>query len=187
MDICIYDTKTLNLPEGALAYEADFLMRTGAPFEEIVAALDDLRSRSVFEFTLESLNYIIRNKKLSAPAGFVATLFDVKPIMQIAQDGFIIPVDKIRKFERAVREIANRVASQIDSNNKYLYLADGGIPEITNYCAELVKDELKLDYMPIIPVSCISLANHGPQGIALGAFYGKLPRIVRELPPYKIL
>lgn len=185
MNICVYDTKTLNLGEAALAYEADHLVQAGVSFEDIVHRLDDLRTKQAFSFTLESLDYIINNKKLSGAAGFVANLFDIKPIMQITDDGFIVPKDKVRKFERTVRQMARQIGDLTAGQTRYLYLADGGVDGLTDYCRALIKDELGISSLPAIGVSCVSLANHGPLGIGLGAFYGNLPRLVEVLPEFQ--
>lgn len=185
MNICVYDTLTLNLGEAALAYEADFLVRAGAPFDEIVERLDELRAGQLFSFTLESLDYIIRNKKLSGAAGFVANLFDIKPIMQITDEGFIVPKDKVRKFERTIRQMAQEINALTAGQTRYIYLADGGVDELTDYCRDIIQEELGITTLPSIGVSCVSLANHGPLGMGLGAFYGKLPRLIEALPKFQ--
>lgn len=185
MNIVVYDTKTLNLGEAALAYEADFLVQAGAPFDEIIKRLDELRNNQAFYFTLESLDYIVRNKKLSGAAGFVANLFDIKPVMQITDDGLIIPKDKVRKFERTIRQMARQIGELTAGQTRYLYLADGGIDTLTNYCRAIIKEELGITSLPAIGVSCVSLANHGALGMGLGAFYGPLPRLVQALPSFE--
>ena len=55
MNIYVYDTKTLNIDEGALAFEADLMMQEGKSMLDIVNRLDELRKNSLFMFTLSEL------------------------------------------------------------------------------------------------------------------------------------
>ncbi|MDO5651515.1 MAG: DegV family protein [Moraxella sp.] len=185
MNIYIYDTKTANLGEAALAYEANYMLQAGAPFSQIIERLDTLRANNEFNFTLHDLSYIISNKKLSTPAGFVANLFDIRPIMHITHDGLISPKDKVRKFERALKQIISDIDTISRGQERYIYLANLGNAELAEYCSYIVMDELGLKSLPIIPVSCVSISNHGPEGVGLGLFYGQLPKIISQLPVYK--
>lgn len=181
LNIYIYDTKTLNLDEGALAYEADYLLQQGKSFSEIAARLDEIRQNSTFLFTLYELDYIIKNKKLSAPAGFFANLFDIKPIMEITQAGKIVAKDKIRKIDKALSYLGKEICQFTQGKNAYIYLASGGYQQDVDYFAEILEKEYGLRNLPVIPVSTVSLANHGPRGVAIGAFTGNLPKIVELL------
>ncbi|MDO5650854.1 MAG: DegV family protein [Moraxella sp.] len=187
MNVYIYDTRMGNINEGALAYEAHCMIQGGAPFSDVIKRLDALREQSVLTFSVYSLDMLIRNKKLSAPAGFVANLFDIKPVLWVDEEGYITPRDKVRKFERALREMIKFVDEQSRGKNRYIYMLDscGVMGDLTNRCADMVMSKLNLQQLPIMPASCVSLGNHGPEGIGLGAFYGDLPKIVEKLPLFK--
>lgn len=59
---------------------------------DIIKCLDELRRHSLFMFTLSDLSVIVHNKKLSAPAGFFANFFDIKP-MWLDKKGHVTPFD----------------------------------------------------------------------------------------------
>lgn len=179
MLIFIYDTKTLNLHEGALAYEADYLLKQGKNFAEVVIQLDLLRQNSVFYFTLYNLDYIIRSKRLSAPSGFFANLFDIKPIMEINQMGQIVAKQKIRKMDKVLSQLGKDILQFTKNDDAFIYLSPGGYQSDVDYFAEVLARECGLINLPVIPVSSISLANHGPRGVAIGAFVGQVPQIAK--------
>lgn len=181
LNIYIYDSRTLNLGEAALAYEADCLMQEGWAMDDIAHHLDDLRSRHLFLFTLSDLSYIIRNKKLSMTAGFFANILNIKPIMHINHDGYITPYKKVRGFEATLHRMVELLGESVGHNETYFYVADGGVKDIQNIFIKILDESFGLKNPPLIPISTISLANHGPQGIGIGAFYGKLPRIIQHL------
>jgi len=181
LHIFVYDTKTLNIAEGALAYEAKVLIEQGESFENVAKKLDDLRRRSEFLFTLSDLDYIIRNKKLSAPAAFVANLFDIKPIMQINQIGEIIAVEKVRKLEKTLTTMGKTVEKLAANQPAFIYLTDTGHHESTEFFKKILAMHFGWHDLPVIRVSTISLANHGLMGTGIGVFYGELPHIVKAL------
>lgn len=181
LNIYLYDTRTLNIAEGALAYEADCLMQEGWAMEDIAHHLNDLRSRNLFLFTLSDLSFIIRNKKLSTTAGFLANLLNIKPIMHIDQEGFITPYKKVRGIEQTLYKMVEATGEIVGNQDTYFYIADGGFEEVRTMFLQILDEHFGIKNPPIIPVSTISLANHGPTGIGIGAFYGKLPRIVHYL------
>lgn len=181
LNIYIYDSRTLNFGEAALAYEADCLMQEGWAMEDIAHHLDDLRSRHLFLFTLNDLGYIIRNKKLSMTAGFVANIFNIKPIMHINNDGYITPYKKVRGFEQTLHKMVELLGESVGNHDTYFYVADGGVKDLQEIFIKVLDESFGLKNPPLIPISTISLANHGPQGIGIGAFYGKLPRIIQHL------
>lgn len=181
MNIYIYDSLSLNLAEGAMAYEAESWLNQGKNFFEIMQRLDYIRAHNIFLFTLADLSYITRAKKLSTPASFFANLFDIKPIMEINQEGFIVAKDKVRTIDRTLRRMAETVLEATKDQNAYIFIADGGTDYLTTYYARLLYREYGLKDLPVIPVSTISLANHGYKGVALGAFWGELPELIEHL------
>ncbi|ELA08453.1 DegV family protein [Moraxella macacae 0408225] len=181
MNIYIYDSLNLNLTEGAMAYEADLMLSQGKNIAEVTSRLDYIREHSAFFFTLSDLSYITRAKKLSAPASFFANLFDIKPIMEINQAGYIVATEKVRKINPTLCKMADNIKQLIKDNQAFVYLADAGFDYLTSYFANILASEYNLTNLPVIPVSSISLANHGYKGVGIGVFYGDLPKLIERL------
>ena len=120
-------------------------------------------------------------KKLSAPAAFVANLFDIKPIMQINQIGEIIAVEKVRKLEKTLITMGKTVEKLAANQPAFIYLTDTGHHESTEFFKKLLATYFGWHDLPVIRVSTISLANHGLMGTGIGVFYGELPHIVKAL------
>lgn len=179
MNIYIYDSKSLNFSEAALAYEAHVMLQAGNSFPEIVYRLDRLQSKTPMLFTLNKLDYIIRNKKLSAPAGFMANLFNIKPIMELSRQGEIVAKDKIRGTSKTLNRIVTDIQKMAEYQDAFLYVVDGRDKEFTDYFVHILEKDFGITGLPRMPVSTISLANHGPKGVGLGAFIGDLPKITK--------
>lgn len=46
---------------------------------------------------------------------------------------------------------------------------------------ELLNNHYGLANVPVISVSTVALANHGPTGVGLGVYYGNIPRVFQYL------
>lgn len=128
-------------------------------------------------FTLSDLNFIVRNKKLSAPASMIANLFSIKPVLWMNDDGYIVVKDKVRKFGRVMYHMADIITHQMGGQDAFVYIIDTSIGLHTNEFKNILAHDYGLRNVPVIPVSTVSLANHGPTGMGLGVYYGEVPRI----------
>ncbi|WP_230657160.1 DegV family protein [Psychrobacter sp. I-STPA10] len=174
MDIYVYDCKELNVCESILALEAAQLSTHEYSMPKIARRLDELRQQHKMLFTVNDLSYLIKNKKLSSTAGFFANIFNIKPILEVTDDGQIVTVQKIRTLDKSLDYIIKGFANCLQ-NNCFLYALSAGQTELDNYFISRLKKQTKLNNIPILPVSAISLANHGPSGVGLCAFTKEIP------------
>ena len=181
MNIYLYDTKTININEGALAFEANLMMQEGKSMLDIIKYLNTLRANNTFIMSLSDLRILIQRKRLSAPAGFFANLLNIKPILWIDDDGYVVVKEKVRKFERVMHHMTDIIIEQIANRNAFIYMVDTSIGLHTHEFKRLLANEYGLYNIPVIPISTVALANHGPTGVGLGVYYGNIPRVFQYL------
>ena len=175
MDIVVYDCKELNACEGLLALEAEYLMNEGKSLTSIVQRLDQLRAHHKMLFAVDDLSYLIKNKKLSSAAGFFANLLSIKPVLQVTDHGEVVAVNKIRKLDRALDHIVEDFGESLQRSDSFAYILSAGRSELDDYFVSLVKQRTGINKIAVLPVSNISLANHGPTGVGLCVFSGEIP------------
>lgn len=180
MNIHVYDSKTGNIAEGALAYEADVLLQEGKSFEEIIRRLDALRQVSSLQFTVSDLSHLIQNKKLSMAAGFFAHLLDIKPVLEINQYGEVAVVEKIRRIEKSLDYMGINVKKMMQRAN-FTYLISCGDDLLDQYFIDLLDTKYNIRNLPITHISTISLANHGAHAVGIGTFVHEIPKIAQFL------
>lgn len=181
INIYLYDTKTLNFPESVLAYEADVLLKQGASFVEIANHLDILRANSAVFFSLYDLTYIIRNKKLSVPAGFIANLLNIKPVMEVSPTGHLVVKDKVRHTKNALIKLGQYTSEFVHNYDCFIYVLQGSVQSDTDYFLDILDTYCGINDIPVLKTSCTALANHGPRGVGIGTFRGIIPRIAYAL------
>lgn len=94
-DVFVVDSNNVTLGERVLVEYALRLVDEGRGAAEIAAAVEAVRDRVVVIGLLETLEYLVRGGRLSAAAGAVGTLLNVKPVVA-AEDGLIVQLGKAR-------------------------------------------------------------------------------------------
>lgn len=94
-DVFVVDSNNVTLGERVLVEYALRLVDEGRRAAEIAEAVEAVRGRVVVIGLLETLEYLVRGGRLSAAAGAVGTLLNVKPVVA-AEDGLIVQLGKAR-------------------------------------------------------------------------------------------
>ena len=94
-DVYVVDSNNVTLGERVLVEYALRLVDEGRSTAQIAAAVEAVRDRVVVIGLLETLEYLVRGGRLSAAAGAVGTLLNVKPVVA-AEDGLIVQLGKAR-------------------------------------------------------------------------------------------
>lgn len=94
-DVYVVDSNNVTLGERVLVEYALCLVDEGRSASQIAAAVEAVRDRVVVIGLLETLEYLVRGGRLSAAAGAVGTLLNVKPVVAV-EDGLIVQLGKAR-------------------------------------------------------------------------------------------
>lgn len=94
-DVYVVDSNNVTLGERVLVEYALRLVNEGRSAAQIAAAVEAVRDRVFVIGLLETLEYLVRGGRLSAAAGAVGTLLNVKPVVAV-EDGLIVQLGKAR-------------------------------------------------------------------------------------------
>lgn len=94
-DVYVVDSNNVTLGERVLVEYALRLVNEGRSAAQIAVAVEAVRDRVVVIGLLETLEYLVRGGRLSAAAGAVGTLLNVKPVVAV-EDGLIVQLGKAR-------------------------------------------------------------------------------------------
>ena len=168
MKIYIYDSRTISHGEAVMVLEASKLLNQGATMPEIITQITALRQKMTIYMTVDNLKTMIRTKRISAPAGFFANLFDIKPIVYLNDSGGIVPFEKVRSFDKCIRRLAEIVVDEVKGKKGQMYLASG---QLNPYIKPLTMHLAQRGYadLPVMPIASVSLANIGV--FALGVIF----------------
>jgi DegV family protein with EDD domain len=170
MKIIVFDTKTVCFSEGLFALEAEKLLNEEIPLEVIEEKLIEMRKANTIFFAVDSLNYLVKNGRLSNAAGFVGKMLKLKPILQVQESGKIVSIEKIRTTRAALQSITSKVKTFTHGRPYHAYILYTGNPKLKSYFIQIIKEDLGLVDLYESPSTPVVGAHVGPDVIGIGIF-----------------
>lgn len=168
-DVVSYDSKILAYPQTYMALEASKMFDENKTMEEVISRLDVIRENQRMIFSVDTLEYLIKNGRLSKVAGAVANLANIRPLLQIDKDGKVVSLDKTRTSKKARELMVNLFLEEIQGKDVIVYIshANAGelVDEVKNKVLEQRPDigDVIVTYLtPVVGAHC------GPRAISLG-------------------
>ena len=123
-------------------------------------------------FFSTDLKYYVRGGRVSKTAGFVGTLLNICPMLNMDNHGHLIPRAKIRTTKRAIRDIVDRMEKHAEGGLDYsgkCYICNSDFYKEASEVARLVEERFpKLDGKVLINSIGTVIGSHtGPGTIAL--------------------
>ncbi len=107
----VVDSGTLSIGMGWMVQRAGEMGLQGAPLDEIVHALEEMRLRIRIFAVLDTLEFLQRGGRIGRARALAGTLLNVKPIIVI-RDGEVHPVERVRTLNGAMRRLVEIVVGQ---------------------------------------------------------------------------
>jgi DegV family protein with EDD domain len=167
-DITVIDSRSASLGEGLLAYHANEMLKAGASKDEIVSWLETNKLRMNHWFTVDDLGHLKRGGRVSGAAAFVGTLLDIKPILQIDDEGRLIPVSKVKGRKKSIKTLFEMLQENIVSpEEQVIAISHGDCIEDAEYLKEMILKEYKVKDVIINEVGPVIGSHSGPGTVAL--------------------
>ena len=173
-DVFVVDSNNVTLGERVLVEYALRLVDEGRSAAQIAAAVEAVRDRVVVIGLLETLEYLVRGGRLSAAAGAVGTLLNVKPVVA-AEDGLIVQLGKARGSKNGRNLLNQKVekAGGVDFSMPlalgYTGLSDAVLKKYIEDSAALWAGHTERE-LPIHTVGATIGTHVGPGAVAVAFF-----------------
>jgi len=103
--VTVFDSRTTSLGLGLLALRASELVERGLRVAAIVEELRRVRAQSSLFFTLDTFEHLLRSGRIGRARAWVGEWLDLKPILEINQEGAVEPLDRVRGRERLIPRV----------------------------------------------------------------------------------
>ena len=173
-DVFVVDSNNVTLGERVLVEYALRLVDEGHSAAQIAAAVEAVRDRVVVIGLLETLEYLVRGGRLSAAAGAVGTLLNVKPVVAV-EDGLIVQLGKARGSKNGRNLLNQKVekAGGIDFSMPlalgYTGLSDAVLKKYVEDSAALWAGHAESE-LPIHTIGATIGTHVGPGAVAVAFF-----------------
>jgi len=98
----LYDVRTIGPGFGLMVMKAVMMAERGAGIHDVIAMLDEMRSRVHIYFLVGTMKYLIEGGRIGKAAGVAASILQIKPILTV-RDGIVDVYERPRTM-RAARD-----------------------------------------------------------------------------------
>jgi DegV family protein with EDD domain len=160
---------------GLLTDAAADLRSKGATIEEVHTWLEANKLKVHHWFFTTDLSHLKRGGRLSPSSAFMGTLLNICPLMNMNQEGKLIPRMKIRGKNRVIEETIHQMELHANHGLEYsgkCFISNSACPEDAQKLSDLVKEKFPhLDGPVMINSIGTVIGSHtGPGTVALFFF-----------------
>jgi DegV family protein with EDD domain len=168
--IIVIDTLNASLGEGMVVMKAVQLKEEGKTIDEIATWIEDHKMDFCVRFTVDDLGHLYRGGRISKATAIVGSMINIKPILNINEEGKLVPLEKARGRKKSlsviVDDMLNSMGKYKDSNDP-ICIAHGDSLADAQYLMGLIKEKLP-DKDIILNTISPSIGSHsGPGAIGL--------------------
>lgn len=124
LDIHIVNSKNAAASEGFLSIEALRLVEEGHTPKTIVPYLERLATMRRQYFLVDDLRLLVKNGRLSGFSGMMGRLLKIKPILQVNDEGKIVPFEKVRTHHKALKKMIDQILSDLEGVENFVVTYD---------------------------------------------------------------
>jgi len=161
----VIDSQTVSMPMA-------FLCRVAAKcnsLDEATAAVEQRVKKCRVLALLDTLRYLEMGGRLSRAQAMIGTMLDLKPLLLVAENAEIKPVDRVRTRSRAIARMVEFFRSEMPVETVAVMHAQAA-DEAERIAGELRRELPDLE-LPIGQIGCVLGTHTGPK--ALGLVYLK--------------
>jgi hypothetical protein len=169
--ITLVDSRSVSLGLGLLALRAAELIEAGWPVGRIAAELTRIRDQSGAFFTVDTFENLLRSGRVGRGRAWLGTLLDVKPILEVSQDGRVVPLDRVRGRDGLLPRVLRHLDQRLTPRPRELRV--GIVHAHAAEAAARLADAVQARYAPkdlLVSEVTAALGVHAGPG-AWGIFY----------------
>ncbi|MFI3329200.1 MAG: DegV family protein [bacterium] len=170
VDIHVFDTKTVCFNEGYFSIVTANMINENQSTEAINAKLESLRDNNTIFFGVNSLEFLVKNGRLSGAAGFMGKFLQIKPMLQLTSHGTIEAVEKIRTTKKSLDLVCESVNKYVNGRKASYNIVFTGQSENHGYFLDKLKEICGLSGLVEVGCSCVVGSHVGGDIIGIGIF-----------------
>ncbi len=155
-NIKVIDSKSVAGGAGLPSLAAAKAAAQGMNLEQVTAVAQEYLKQTKCLMTMDTLRYIYRTGRMSKMGARMASLFNIRPINQLTEEGTVEMVERARSREAVMKRIVELVKERMPDSNLTFMISHGDAPELASKLADTLKQNYKCqdviigDYSPIM-------------------------------------
>lgn len=168
INVHVIDSKYVGFCEANLGLIAKEMIEKNYSVEEIIEKIEYARDNSYLAFTVETLNYLRLNGRLSNSSAFVGNLLKIKPLMAV-EDGIVVVKEKIRTKSKAVETLVENFIQEIETKDVVPFLLySNNYEEVEELKKDILSRTTKYTDLNIYAIPPVIGVHAGPGAVGVG-------------------
>ncbi len=178
-DLTIIDSKCASLGFGLVVEKALRLAEKQVPKKVIIEAIQFYCNNMEHIFTVETLDYLYKGGRLSRTSAIAGGLLDIKPIIEINDDGALVAIEKVRGRMRSIKRLVEIAGERGDDlTSQTIGLVHGDDKPTLQIVKEMLIEKYGCRNFIESYVGCAIGAHTGPGIIGIIFLSEKSPYII---------
>ena len=175
--IYVVDSLAASSGYGLLLERISTMKKNGATIDEIHDWVENNKLKMHHWVFTTDLTYLIRGGRVSKVSGFVGSVLNICPVINVNVEGKLIPREKIRTKKKVIAQVVKKMEELAEGGldyNQKCYISNAACIEDAKEVARMVEDRFpKLDGKVVINDIGTTIGSHtGPGTVAL-FFWGQ--------------
>ncbi|MCF7927093.1 MAG: DegV family protein [Candidatus Izimaplasma sp.] len=171
VEVHVFDSKSVSYPEAKMVLRAAEMIEEGKGLDEILNELAHIRTNNKTYFAVKTLDYLVKNGRLSSTSGFIGKHLKIKPLLTIDKYGEIKTVEKIRTFKKALDKVVFKFLEETEGREVEAYIMHANNYESRDYIEQkILKARPDIKEVISLPLTPVIGAHSGPKAIGLGYY-----------------
>ncbi|WP_027339918.1 DegV family protein [Halonatronum saccharophilum] len=166
--IYVIDSKAATLGLGLIVLKAAKLLKEGNDKDVIIKEVEDMIERIEHIFAVGSLDMLKKGGRISSTKALVGSLLNITPILEVTQEGKIVPLSKVRGEKRFIKYMIDVMKERGDLlKEEAIGISHGNNLQLAQKLAERIKKEFGLEDILITQLGAAIGSHAGPGTVAL--------------------
>lgn len=165
--ITIIDSKCASMGFGLVVYKLLKMQENGADKELIIEAAQYFCNHMKHAVAVRTLDYLMKGGRISRTSAIAGTMLDIKPIIEVDENGSLQATEKVRGWNKAIKRIVDIGKEKGTAFDRQIIgVAHGMEPESYEKLKTLLQEELHVKGFMETRIGCAIGAHTGPGIVA---------------------
>ena len=164
--VIVIDSCSASLGEGLLVYYA--ARQQALSLDDLAKWVEENKLRFVHWFTVDDLVYLKRGGRISGATAAIATILNIKPVMHVDNEGYLVAVEKVQGRKKSLRALFEHMEKTVDTSaTDTVFIGHCDAKADADYVATLVHERYPDMMIHVDDIGTSIGAHSGPGTIAL--------------------
>ncbi|MFC1845903.1 DegV family protein [Chloroflexota bacterium] len=166
--IKIFDSKSVGGGQGLTVLAAAKAAKKGLNLDQITAIAEKARQSTRGIMMLDTLRYVYRTGCMSKIGSRIASMFNIRPINKVTEDGRIEMVDRTRNREAGLERMIEIIGEDAGTDKLHFMLSHAAAPDIVDIFKGMIEKKFNCLSIIISDYSPVMGYGAGPGAIFVG-------------------